>query len=277
MVQDLVALTKPRVTLMVMATALAGIALSPAGPGAMPALLAVVGIAAVVGSANALNCWMERDTDALMERTRRRPLAAGRLDERLGLAFGLGLGVAGSLLLAACANLLTAGLGLFALVTYVWVYTPLKRVSPIALPIGAIPGAMPPLLGWTAAAGSLDAPGLALFGLVFLWQVPHFLAIALLRREEYAAAGLRVLTVARGDRASRDWAVGTALALLVGTVVLAPIAGAGSLALGVAVALSGGLLGVSLWTRIEVSRRSARALLFASLAWLPLVLVVLVA
>lgn len=197
-VRDLVALTKPRITLIVLMTGAAGMFCAPGHIAARGLWLSLVGTALIVGSANALNMWWERDVDGKMSRTKSRPLPAGRMTADVALGFGLLLAVVSTPMLFAV-NVATGLLGLLALVSYVAIYTPLKRHSWLALLVGAIPGAMPPLMGWTAVTGTLDAGGLILFAFLFLWQVPHFGAIALFRREDYANAGLKVLSVDRGD------------------------------------------------------------------------------
>jgi protoheme IX farnesyltransferase len=225
--RDLASLAKPGVTAQVLATTAGGLALG-GWPGAGTATACLAGTALIVASANALNCYRERDSDAFMTRTKNRPLPAGRLSAGAGLLFGVGLAFAALPLLAA-AGPLCALLGLLAHVTYVGVYTPLKRRSALALPIGAIPGAVPPLLGHVAATGHLDAAGLALFAVLFVWQHPHFVAIALRRDPEYAAAGLRTIVGALGAR----WAgrLGIALVWLLVPVSLAlvPLGVAGRL------------------------------------------------
>ncbi len=198
-VRDLVELTKPRITIMVVATGLVGVAMAPGSLAPARALAWLLGMTLLVGGANALNMWWERDTDAKMERTRHRPLPAGRLQPRNALLFGLGLSGLATALLSSC-NLLTGLLGLLSSVVYVLVYTPLKRRTPYALHCGAVAGAMPPLLGWTALTNAVDGPGLVLFAILFLWQLPHFVAIAMFRADEYAEAGLRVGQVGRRAR-----------------------------------------------------------------------------
>jgi protoheme IX farnesyltransferase len=142
--------------------------------------------------------YLERDVDALMTRTRNRPLPAGRMAPEVALAFGLFCAVLSTPLVRAAANPLTAGLSLLSLLLYVCAYTPLKRRSTVALLVGAVPGAIPPLLGWTASTGRLDGPGLALFAVLFVWQIPHFIAISVFRAEEYGRAGLKVVPNERG-------------------------------------------------------------------------------
>jgi heme o synthase len=229
--RDLVTLTKPRITVIVVATCAAGMAIAPVRIPGSVAALALLGTALIVASANALNMWWERDTDGLMVRTRRRPLPAGRMAPDVALFFGLALG-ASSIPMLVAVNRLTAALGLLALVIYVLAYTPLKRHTSLALWVGAVPGAMPPLMGWTSATGSLctwpihgaggGAPpatfagtgGLLLFSFLFAWQLPHFNAIALFRADDYAKAGLKVVSVERGSRAAK-WQIAGYSALLV--------------------------------------------------------------
>lgn len=219
--RDLASLTKPGVTAQCVVTTAGGMALA-GWPDGMRAMSALLGTALVVGSANALNCYLERDTDALMVRTRDRPLATGRLSSRVGLWFGLSLGALALPVLTLGAGVWPGLLGALALVTYVGAYTPLKRHSALALPVGAIPGAVPPLLGFTAATGHVDAAGVALFALLFLWQFPHFIAIALRRHREYAAAGLHTLVGAVGEAQSAR--LGVAGVWMLVPVSLAPAA-----------------------------------------------------
>jgi protoheme IX farnesyltransferase len=202
-VADVVALGKPRITFMVLVTTTAGLLLAPTTVAPSLMLAALAGVALVVAGANALNMYLERDVDALMTRTRNRPLPAGRLQPQVALYFGVACAVVAVPLLAVAVNPLTAFLAALSLVLYVLAYTPLKRKSTAALIVGAVPGAMPPLLGWTAATGSLDAPGIALFLILFVWQLPHFLAISIFRVDEYTRAGLKVVPAVRGLPAAR--------------------------------------------------------------------------
>jgi heme o synthase len=213
-IRDHVSLLKPRVTSLVVATAAAGWASASPRPDGMRSLAILAAIGLLAGSANALNCWMERDSDRLMSRTRDRALPAGRLSAAEGLAFGLVCGAVAIVALVWLAPPVTAALGALALATYVLAYTPLKRVTPWALHLGAIPGALPALMGRTAVTGAIDAIGLALFAVLLVWQIPHFLAIAMRRRDEYARAGLRVVPVVRGERAAR-WEAFASTAVLV--------------------------------------------------------------
>lgn len=224
--RDFLALTKPRITLVVLLTSAAGMAVAPrVAPGSVPSLrlwLSLAGTALIVSSANALNMWWERGLDARMTRTAARPLPAGRLQPSHALAFGVALAVV-SLPMLLAVNLLTALLGVFALATYVLVYTPLKTRSWLALLVGAVPGALPPLMGWATVTGRADWGGLALFLVLFLWQVPHFGAISLFRASEYERAGMRVLAVEKGEKsAQRTMALFTVL-LVSASVLVVPL------------------------------------------------------
>jgi protoheme IX farnesyltransferase len=201
---DYFALTKPRITALVVFTTASGLLLAGKESSAALWLCTVIGTALVVAAANVLNMYLERDVDARMPRTMRRPLPAGRIRPVDALVFGLALGVVSIALLAFTVGPLPATLATAALVTYVLIYTPMKQRSPAALLVGAVAGAAPPLIGWTAATGGLELPGLLLFAVMFLWQVPHFLAITLFRRKEYARAGLLVqANESGGDRRAR--------------------------------------------------------------------------
>jgi len=164
-----------------------------------------------------------------MTRTQDRPLPAGRLQASTALVFGLALGAISVPLLALTVNTLTAILAAVALVSYVAVYTPLKQISTTALLVGAVPGAMPPLMGWTAATNELSTPGLVLFGILFLWQLPHFLAIAMFREAEYTRAGIKVVPALRGADATRWQAIAWAIALVPVSLMLGPLGIAGAL------------------------------------------------
>jgi protoheme IX farnesyltransferase len=209
---DLVALAKPGIVRMCVIMAAGGLWLAPGTLTVATAIATLVGCALTVASANAANMIWERESDAHMERTKSRPLASGRLSVGVATAFSVITGVVGLVILAWGTNLLTAALALFAIASYVLAYTPLKRVSWAALIVGAAPGAIPPLLGWTAVTGRLDLPGVVLFGILFIWQIPHFIAIALWRRDDYARAGIRVAPAQRGATMSKleasMWCVG---------------------------------------------------------------------
>ncbi len=208
---DLIALLKPRVTALVIATTAGGLWLAPGRLSGALAFYTLLGTVLLVGAANALNMYLERDTDALMARTRDRPLPAKRMSPEIALWVGIFLALVSLLVLVVRVNLLTGLLGLVAFVSYVLFYTPLKQKSHAALLIGAVPGAMPPLMGWTAATGTLqlpqDFPGLTLFAILFLWQIPHFLAIALFRKQDYEKAGIRIMPIEKGDEATKHMIV----------------------------------------------------------------------
>jgi protoheme IX farnesyltransferase len=272
---DLVTLTKPRITVMNVMPMLGGAWLAanhaPEPPPARQVMLATLGTALVIASANALNMWVERSTDGLMARTRNRPLPTGRMPASLALGFGLALGVAALLVLALGVNAVTTALAAVALVSYVALYTPLKRKTRHSLLVGAVPGAIPPLLGWTAVTGQIQAPGLVLFGILFLWQIPHFLAIATFRRDEYARAGMKVMTVERGQRATRLNIVGYLVALLAVTLGLVATGVGGKLYVGAAAVLGALFLASGAWgLRPSAGDRWARGLFAVSIGYLVL-------
>jgi len=202
----------------------------------------LLGTAGTVGAANAMNCLLERDRDRFMARTRLRPLPSGRMESGVALAFGILLAVFSLPLLAMASNGLTGWLGFLALVSYVAAYTPLKPKSPMAMLVGAIPGSLPPLMGWTAVTGRIGVGGLLLFGILFAWQMPHFLAIALFRKEEYRNAGYMALPLVSGDAATRIWMLVWTVLLVALSVLLVPFGVAGPLYLVVALALGGAFL-----------------------------------
>ena len=277
LIGDLVQLTKPRINLMVMLTAGIGLLLASGETPPLGLALAVLaGTGLVAGGGSALNHHWERDTDRLMERTAGRPLPAGRMHPDLALGFGLTLSAAGLLLLTLAANLLTALLGLIALVGYVLVYTPLKRITSLATVVGAVPGAIPPMMGWVAASGRLDAGAWALFAILFCWQLPHFLAIAWICRDDYERAGMPVFTVgdAGGVRTGRQMVLWAA-ALVPVSLLPALLGLAGVTYLYGALLLGLSLLVVSLGFLRRHSGAAARRLLLASVIYLPSVLIIL--
>jgi heme o synthase len=199
----LLELGKPRVAGLVMVTMLCGALVAPGPRPLLRLLIAMFGTALVVASANALNMYMERDVDALMRRTASRPLPTGRLAPEMALWFALACALVGLAVLVLCVNVASSLLALLALVSYVLAYTPLKRSTGYALHVGALPGAIPPLIGWTSMTGSLAPRAFPLFLILLVWQLPHFLAIATFRREEYARAGLIVQPNVSGLDATR--------------------------------------------------------------------------
>jgi protoheme IX farnesyltransferase len=270
MSRDLLALTKPSITRMCLLTTAGGMMLAPGELSATRAVATVVGAGLAVAGANAANMWWERDTDGKMSRTRRRPLPAGRLSAAVAVRFAALLSVASVLVLGIWVNGLTALLAGAAIASYVLVYTPLKYRTPAALVIGAIPGAAPPLLGWTAVTGSIDPGGVVLFGILLVWQIPHFIAISLYRKEEYARAGIKVLPLVRGDAIAKIHATLWALALVPLSLMLTLIGVAGGLYLTSALIL--GMVFAS-WAFTGLDNRAgvawARGYFFASLAYLP--------
>ena len=276
---DFVMLTKPRLNLLVLTTTLAGLYLaSPSGVEIALLLNTLVGTALVAGGAAALNQVWERRTDALMRRTSTRPLPGGRLGVADGTWFGVLLSVMGLAQLALLVNVTAAAVAAATLISYVLVYTPLKVRTSLATLVGAIPGALPPVIGWTAATGRITLPALVLFGIVFFWQMPHFLAIAWLFRDDYANAGIPLLPVLEPDgrRTGQQALIYTAalwpVSLLPAVVGLAGIPYA-------IVATALGLLFVWLTLRFarERSMPNARALFLFSITYLPILLGALVA
>ncbi len=271
----LLELTKPRLTALVVLTAAAGFGLAGGG-GLAPLSALCLGTALLAGGAGAANQWLETAADARMRRTRGRPLPSGRLPSAAAGAFAGALAAAGLALLAAASGPLSAWLGALSFVVYVAVYTPLKKVTTLCTPVGAVVGALPPLMGWAAATGRIDGGGLVLAALLFVWQIPHFLAIAWLYREDYAAGGFRMLPLddASGDRTSAMVLL-YAGALLPVSLSAVPTMATGWLYPAGAVALGGGFLLLAWRFARERSAPAARRLFLASLVYLPLVLALL--
>ena len=274
---DLLQLAKPRITALVVFTTASGLWLAPRGVPALTVVLTLIGTVLIVAAANTLNMYLERDSDALMSRTMNRPLPAHRLEPDVALKFGIVLALISVPLLTFGVGALPGLLASIALVSYVLLYTPMKRQTATALLVGALPGAIPPLIGWTAATGRLELPGVLLFAVMFLWQVPHFLAITLFRKEEYARAGLVVQpNEPGGERAARQNVVRYTVALVAVSLLFVPI-GAAHLAYLATALLAGivflgyGLLGL----REDAGPRWARNLFLLSLIYLPLVFGVL--
>jgi protoheme IX farnesyltransferase len=273
-----VALTKPRIIVLLLITALAAMLI--AAPGTVSPwiiLFTLAGGAASAGAANAINQVLDRDIDALMARTRRRPIPSGRIEAPYAVAFAVLLGVAAFVELAVLVNLASAVLALAALGIYVLVYTVwLKRSTPQNIVIGGAAGAMPPLVGWAAATGRVELPALVLFLIIFLWTPPHFWALALYRREDYARAGVPMLPVVAGDEATRRQIVLYSLLLVAATLALLPLGAMGWIYAVSALAL-GALfivLAVRLWR--ERSARSALRLFGYSMAYLALLFAAMV-
>lgn len=275
---DFYELTKPRMNMLVIITTMVGFYMASASHSLNWALLfhTLVGTAMLAASSTVFNQLIEREFDARMPRTRNRPLPTGRIEPVEAFTFAMILGISGTLHLTFAVNALTAMLGLFTLLTYVLIYTPLKRFTSLNTVIGAIPGAIPPLMGFTAVTDSITPASLALFGILFFWQMPHFLAIATLYKDDYAAGGFKMLpNVSEGMTARQIVIYGAALIpiSLLPTVlgnagaiyfVLAMILGLGFLAYGI----------IAAWSR---TRTDARKLFFASIIYLPLLLAVMMA
>jgi protoheme IX farnesyltransferase len=275
---DYLALTKPRLNFLVVATSAAGYYLGgAAGADLVSMVEAVAGTALVAGGAAVLNQLYERDTDALMRRTRLRPLPAGRVAPADARIFGFALSAAGLVLLAARANWLSAALALATLVTYLVIYTPMKRRTPLSTIVGAVPGALPALIGWTASHGSVDRGGAALFAIVFCWQLPHFMAIAWLYREDYARAGFPMLPVIDpdGKRAGKQ-AVYWGFLLVLASLEPTWSGIAGNVYFIVALVLGIALFWLAVrfaWSRNEAT---ARALFYGSITYLPLLWIAMI-
>lgn len=276
---DYLELSKPRITLMVTLTALVGYVLGARGPMAAPHLAATLfGTALVAAGASALNMLLERRSDALMLRTRARPLPSGRLRPAEALACGLALTTTGLAALAWLAGPLAALVALATWASYLFLYTPLKPRTSLCTVVGAFPGALPPVIGWAAARGALEPGAFVLFAILFLWQIPHFLAIAWIYRDDYARGGLPMLPVLDPDgRITGRQAVANTLALLV--VSLTPTAAglAGSLYLAGAIVLGLAFSAVAVWAAALRTPRAARALFLASLVYLPALCALLLA
>ena len=276
--RDLFALTKPRITALVLATEAAGVALAPGHVAARVQCLSLVGTTLIVGSANSLNMWWERDSDGLMARTRNRPLPAGRLSPDVALGFGLAL-TAISVPMLFMVNVATALLGLASLISYVAIYTPLKRHTHLALLVGAVPGAIPPLLGWATVTGTIGLGGLLLFGVLFLWQIPHFAAITIFRAEDYGRAGLQVVSVQHGERAARHTVALYTVLLVAMSLLFVPFGLGGAYYLTSATVLGAAFLalalrGLRVGARFNVNRWAKRVFAF-SVVYLPALLVAL--
>jgi protoheme IX farnesyltransferase len=275
---DFVALAKPRLNLLVVASSLAGYVMGGGDTSnAVLVVFTVVGTALVAGGASAFNQVIERNPDSLMRRTRMRPVPDGRLQPGESLVFATALSVFGLLTLAAGVNLLSAAVALTTLLTYALIYTPLKRRSSFSTVVGAIPGALPPVIGWAAARDGLSNGAWVLFGIVFLWQLPHFLAIAWIYREDYARAGFPMLPVIEPDgRSTARQAVFYCAALL--PVSLAPtLLGMTNTAYFVAALVLGLLfLGLTLTFARTRALVDARRLFFGSIIYLPILWILMI-
>ena len=277
LLSDLWQLTKPKITRMNVLMTLGGLALAGAPFKSGLIFWTALGTALAVASANALNMYIERDVDRLMARTANRPLPTRRMAPRVALWFGLVLGMLSLTVLFFAVNTVTTVIAGVAIVLYVLVYTPMKRTSPLALIVGAVPGAAPPLMGWTAYTGTIDLPGLVLFGILLVWQLPHFLAIAIYRKEDYQRAGVKAVPIIRGDRVAKAQALAWTTALVPISLLLVPLDVAGWFYGAVA-----SILGVwfFIWSLRGLSKDAgvpwARKFFFASLVYLPVLVLGLV-
>lgn len=276
---DYIQLTKPRITWLILMSTAVGFFFGVDGGWNWWVLLhTIVGTGLIASGTAALNQWMERDADAHMKRTRNRPLPSGALRPANAFWFAVGLSLLGFVELWFGANPLTAGLGFFTLTSYLFVYTPLKRRTPHSTTLGAIPGAMPPVIGFAAARGELTAEALALFAILFLWQFPHFYAIAWIYREDYGRAGIRMLPVVdpSGERTARQILL-TALLLIPISLAPAWLGMTGKWYLAGAL-----MLGATyLWYGMQIVRERtmvrARHVLLSSIAYLPLLYILMLA
>jgi len=266
---DYLSLTKPRLSGLVLFTMAGAMWLSGRPVSGWTWLWALLGTAGTVGAANALNCVIERDSDRFMPRTAVRPLPAGRLTFHPALVFAAVLALVSLPMLWLGVNALTGVLGLAALLLYVLVYTPMKSRTNLAMLAGAVPGALPPLMGWTATTGRVELPGVVLFGILFFWQLPHFIAVALFRKAEYRAAGLTSLPLEKGDDVARLHAVLYLVALFPVALLPTLVGVAGWLYFAAAVLLGGWFtkVGVDGW-RAKGDETWARKLFKVSLVYL---------
>ena len=270
--RDYLALTKPRIIALLLVTTVASMyAANPAGPAVATVLWTMLGGYLAAGGAGAINHYLDRERDARMARTRGRPLVAGRIAPVHGLAFGVVLGALAVAQLTLTVNALAAALALTGLLGYVFLYTIwLKPLTPQNIVIGGAAGAMPPLVGWAAATGGLAPEALYGFGIVFLWTPPHFWALSLLIKDDYARTGVPMLPVVRGEAATRRQILGYSL-LLVAFTVLPVLSGfLGAIYLGAAIALGGPFVVLALRLWRGPSRRAALRLYLSSLAYLAL-------
>ncbi len=266
-------LTKPRLSLLVWMTTLGGYFMAPHGTTPLRLVATLLGTMLVVGGANAMNQVYEREVDGLMRRTRGRPLPSGRLWAKPAGAFGVMIAAAGVALLVTVVNPLSGGLGAAGFILYVFVYTPLKRLSSLCTLVGAIPGAIPPLIGWAAAVGTLDRTAWNLFGILFLWQMPHFLAIARLFREDYRRGGMAMIGIEDDDgpRAYRQMVIYSA-ALIPMSLGLTQIGVVGTFYFVGALMVGAGFLAAAINALRQDNRAADRVAFLYSLAYLPILL-----
>lgn len=242
LIRDLAILMKPQITALVLITTAGGVWMAPGSIPLASLLAALFGTLGVVVGANTMNCYIERESDKYMGRTKNRPLPAGRISHQKALIYGLLIAIISGWILWRWVNWTTTYLAAIAFISYVWIYTPMKRLSPQALIVGSIPGALPPLMGWTAVTGRIDLAGLVLFGVLFFWQIPHFIAIAFYRQREYERAGLKTFPSQYGHTNALIQGVIWSLFLVITSLLLAPLGVAGWLYTSIASILGGVLL-----------------------------------
>jgi heme o synthase len=278
--KDYIELTKPRITwLILMSTGIGYFFGLPAGafrwmglPSWTALLVTLLGTALIASGTAALNQWYERESDLKMRRTKDRPLPGGRLTARRALVFGWALAIAGFLILALGVNFLSGLLGLITLVCYLFIYTPMKQRSSLSTVVGALPGAMPPMIGYAAACGYLTAQAWALFAILFVWQFPHFLAIAWMYREDYSRAGIRMLPVVEPDgRSTSRQIVGYASTLIPVSLFPTMLGMTGKIYVVGALILGGWFLYVGVRVAFDRTALRARKVLLASVIYLPLI------
>jgi len=270
-------LTKPRITSLIVLTSAAGFCLASRSVDYVALLSAMTGIALLSSGIATLNQYMERDLDGLMRRTADRPLPSGKLAPWEALWFGVGLTVLAEVYLAMLVNPLTALLGLFVIAGYLFGYTPLKTRTSLSTMVGAFPGAVPPLIGWTAARGELSVEAWVLFAILFLWQFPHFLAIAWMYREDYGRAGILMLPVVEPEgRVAGQQIVAYTLMLLPVSLLPTALGISGKVYFYGAIVLGLLFLYSSIRAAFSQSRQQARRLLLASVLYLPLLFILMV-
>lgn len=276
-VRDYLELSKSRIVFLVLVTTAAGFLFGAGHVDALLLLHTLAGTALVAAGTNALNQYVEREHDARMQRTRLRPLPDGRITPRSALVFSSAVAILGTVYLGLAVNWLTAALGAFTLTSYIFVYTPLKRISTICTLIGAIPGAVPPLMGWTAATNELSTGGWIAFGILFLWQLPHFMAISWLYRDDYARGGFAMLAVRDADGAAvARQAIYYTLALLALSVAPTLLGMTGWIYFAGAVASGIALLATAIRFFFQRDLRQARTLFMTSNLYLLTVMLLLV-
>lgn len=271
-VKDYIALTKPRVTWLILMSTGIGYFFGRSHSSWLTLLWTVIGTGLIASGAAALNQWYEREADTKMRRTAQRPLPDGRLGVHRALVFSIALAVAGFAVLATLVNLLSGLLGLFTLLSYVFVYTPLKQRSPLSTVVGALPGAMPPMIGYAAASGRLTSEAWALFAILFIWQFPHFLAIAWMYRDDYSRAGIRMLPVVDPDGSSTSRQIVAYASTLIPVSLFPSLLGmTGRIYLIGALLLGGWFLYYGIRVMFDRTILRARRVLLASVIYLPLI------